>query len=530
MRQVAIAAIGFAVIGLALQWWRLISLNATYDQGIFMQALWNGLSGHPFESTLSSQLSTNVVHSGELPALGYQRLSQHFTPILVTWIPLVGLISHWALPIVQVGLITAAGLMLYKLASIDLEPELAAKICFAFYGANAVVGPASGNFTDLCQLPVLVFALLYALRTNQRWLTVLWCILIPLVREDTGVVLASVGLWLGVRHPSRRILAAAMVIGGLSWVAIVTNALMPLFGDDNARRFMVSNFGQFAPGADRATSLEILQQVASRPLILLRELVSPPDDTLRYLVAQGLPLLFIPLISADAWLLMGLPLLGLLLAQGSNDPLSINIRYTFLVVPGLFAGAILWWQSRQQLFGSARLRQIWTGCIVLSLIFAITANQNRAFSFLIPDSVRPLIYANPVQQWQHGQVARTVLKVIPDQATVSANTNLVPWLADRQVLVRFPHSTAYIDRSGQKQQVEWIAVDLNRQAFYADAFPRERQALRKSLTWIKQNRSDYAPQSIRDGVVVLQRKGKQQPSVSAALDQLVAEITTKSST
>ena len=127
MRQVAIAAIGFAVIGLALQWWRLISLNATYDQGIFMQALWNGLSGHPFESTLSSQLSTNVVHSGELPALGYQRLSQHFTPILVTWIPLVGLISHWALPIVQVGLITAAGLMLYKLASIDLKPSLRPK-------------------------------------------------------------------------------------------------------------------------------------------------------------------------------------------------------------------------------------------------------------------------------------------------------------------------------------------------------------------------------------------------------------------
>ena len=527
-QQVAIAALTFAVIGIGLQWWRLTTLNATYDQGIFLQVLWNGLSGHPFESTLSSQLSTHVVHAGELPRLGYQRLSQHFTPILAIWIPFIGLAGIWALSIIQIGLISAAGLMLYKLASIDLNPELAAKISFAFYGANAVVGPASGNFTDLCQLPLLVFALLYALRTNRHWLALTCCVLIPLVREDTGVVLASVGLWIGIRHPSRRALGVAMVIGGLAWVAIVTNILMPHYGDDNARRFMVSNFGQFVPGSERATSLQILQQALSQPLILLRELVSPPIDTIRYLVGQGLPLLFIPLISIDAWLLTGLPLLGLLLAQGSNDPLSINIRYTFLVVPGLFAGASIWWERRQHHFGSKRLRQIWTGCILLSLLFAITANQNRGFSFLIPDSVQPWVYSNPRQQWQHGMQAREALTVIPKKASVSANTNLVPLLADRAVLVRFPNTTAFQDRQGKPQHVDWVAIDLNRQAFYAEAFSRERSALRKSLGWINKNRSVYRVQVVRDGVVVMQRNGEEHPEMEAALDQLRAELTTTS--
>ena len=69
----------------------------------------------------------------------------------------------------------------------------------------------------------------------------------------------------------------------------------------------------------------------SQPLLLLRELVSPPDTTLRYLFNQGLPLMFIPLISFDSWLLMGLPMLGLLLAQGSNNPLSVNYP---LFLPG----------------------------------------------------------------------------------------------------------------------------------------------------------------------------------------------------
>ena len=66
-RRVWIAAVLFTAIGLLIQWWRLHSLTASYDQGIFTQVLWNGLHGHPFESTLSSQLSTNVIHGGRLP-------------------------------------------------------------------------------------------------------------------------------------------------------------------------------------------------------------------------------------------------------------------------------------------------------------------------------------------------------------------------------------------------------------------------------------------------------------------------------
>ncbi len=523
-QQVLLAALIFAVTGIVLQWWRLMTLNASYDQGIFLQILWNGLSHHPFESTLSSQLSTNVIHSGEFPALGYHRLSQHFTPILVAWIPFVALFGVWALPIIQVGMTTLAGLILYKLAVLDLKPELAAKITFAFYGANAVVAPTMANFTDLCQLPPLVFLLLYGLRKHNQWLILIATILIPLVREDTGVVLAGVGIWLGVREPRRWLLASSIVLIGLGWVAIVTNILMPIFGDDNARRFMVSNFGQFVPGSTRATSVEILRQVLLQPFTLLRELITPPGATIRYLIGQGLPLLFVPLISADAWLLMGLPMLGLLLAKGSNDPLSINIRYTFLVVPGLFAGSIYWWRSRQQIFASRPFKKIWTGCILLSLIFCILGNQNRSFSFLMPDSFHPWVYVNPIDQWQHGKEARIALKNIPAEASVSANTNLVPWLADRPVLVRFPHSINYLDRAGLERSVDWIAMDLNDLASRASAFRRDRKMLRKSIDWLQEDIGSYNVQLIQDGVVILQRNGPVDVDVEHELVRLLQDL------
>ncbi|WP_245407153.1 DUF2079 domain-containing protein [Synechococcus sp. WH 8020] len=510
-----------------LLWWRLISLSASYDQGIFLQVLWNGIGGNPFVSTLSSQLSTNVIHSGEVPSVAYQRLSQHFTPFLITWIPLVRLLGIWALPVVQISLITGAGLLLFQLAKLDLSPNLAERITVAFYCANAIVAPTLSNFTDLCQLPLLVFALLYGLKTNRTALWIISALLIPLIREDTGVVLASIGLWLSIRDQQRRTIGLLFVITGLAWVGIVTNVLMPIFGDDNSKRFMVSNFGQFAPNAERASSIDIAKQVFGQPLTLLRELVSPPGDTLMYFLGMGLPLLFVPLISADALLMASLPLLGLLLARGSNDPLSINIRYTFLVVPGLFAGTSLWWKSRQNLFNSRKLRKIWDGCIALSLIFAVVGNQNRSFSFLIPDSIHPWVYQSPLQQWKHGVKARNALQSIPAKASVSANTNLIPWLAQRQVLVRFPHGTEYQDINKQIHSVDWVAIDLKTLAHFSEAFSRDRERLKKSLKWLDENSSIYRVQSIEDDVVVLNRNGKTDQKLQQDLNRLIQSFKAK---
>lgn len=521
------AALLFAGLGILLLWWRLISLSASYDQGIFLQVLWNGIEGNPFESTLSSQLSTNVIHSGEVPSIGYQRLSQHFTPILVTWIPLVRLLGIWALPVVQISLITGAGLLLFELAKIDLNPNIAERITVAFYCANAVVAPTLSNFTDLCQLPFLVFALLYGLKTNRTVLWIISALLIPLIREDTGVVLASIGLWLSIRDQRRRTIGIVFVITGLAWVGIVTNVLMPIFGDDNSKRFMVSNFGQFAPNAESASSFDIAKKVFAQPLTLLRELVSPPGDTLMYFLGMGLPLLFVPLISADALLMASLPLLGLLLARGSNDPLSINIRYTFLVVPGLFAGTSMWWRSRQNLFNSRKLRNVWAGCIALSLIFAIAGNQNRSFSFLIPDSIHPWVYQSPLQQWEHGVKARNALQSIPENASVSANTNLIPWLAQRQVLVRFPHGTEYQDINKEIYSVDWVAIDLKTLAHFSEAFSRDRKRLKKSLEWLDANSSIYQVQSIEDGVVVLNRNGKTDQKLQQDLNRLIQSFEAK---
>ena len=524
-RRIVIAALIFAVIALLLQAWRSHVLLASYDQGIFQQVLWNSLRGHPFESTLSSQLSTNVIHSGEPAGLGYARLGQHFTPSLLLWAPLFGLIGGAALPLVQVGLIVSAGLVLHQLA-LQLVPARTANwLTYGFYGGNALIGPTLGNFTDLCQLPLAVFALMLGLQRRMGWLILSAAVLIPLIREDTGIMLIAIGLWLLLREPKRWPIAIALIIWGAGWMVLVTNALMPLFSDDNSKRFMVENFGQYldVDPSEGASSLSVLQQALGQPFILLKELFSPPGKTFLYLLGHGLPFLMVPLISLDAWILAGPSLLGLFLAQGSNDPLSITIRYTLLVVPGFSLGTLLWWSRRRQPIPGHRTRLAWGIAISLSLLLTVSSNPHRSLSWMVPDSVNPMVFSSPIQQWEHGRDARQALGLIPQDASVSANTPLVPLIARREVAVRYPESLHYLDRDRNKLAVDWIAVDLDWLERYSVAFRSDWRELRRIKQELPYQMRDYQVQAIENGVVVLKHNGARKPALERQLRERLAK-------
>lgn len=512
----------FFLACLGLQGWRMLSLSSSMDQGILFQVLWNGLHGNIFESTLSSQLSSSVVHNGDLPTIGYHRLGQHFTPILIIWLPLINLIGKWALPLIQVSLITFAGLVLYEISKIYLEPRIASMVTFSYFGANAVIGPCLGNFTDLSQLPLSIFLLILGIEKKNKWLTALPAIIIPLIREDTGVVLIGIGLWVVFRKRNQWKLGSLLIFYGGVWVLLVTNLLMPIFSEDSSKRFMVENFGQYLQGRKQANSIEVIQLALQQPIIILKEIITPPGQTLRYLLGQFLPLMFIPIVSLDAWLMMGLPLLGLLMAQG--NPLAINWRYTYLVVPGIFAGSVYWLRNNINTFPFGKLKSIWTGCIILSLIFTITSNPNRTLSWLIPESINPWVYQSPIKQWNHAQLALNSIKMIPSKASVSASSTLVPHLANREAIIRFPYHINYNNRKGEETYVDWIIADLDHHKKYANYFKNEWQDLQEIIQVLENAKENYTPVFVKDGIAILQLNGKKIPAIENEYENLLNKI------
>jgi hypothetical protein len=157
------------------------------------------------------------------------------------------------------------------------------------------------------------------------------------------------------------------------------------------------------------------------------------------------------------------------------------------------------------------------------MLFTLTGNPNRSLSWLIPDSIHPWVYSSPWRQWQHGRRVRSVLAELPPMASVAASTPLIPPLAQRPLLVRFPHQVAYQDRDGQVRPVDWIVVDLDWMRRYGVAFPKERRNLRNSLKTLAELQDRYAVRRLEDGVVLLQRGAVPDADAQRRLASLIAQ-------
>ena len=520
-RWLTIAAIAFFVLTLGLTLHRHFTFYSSYDQGIFNQVFWNGIHGNFFQSTLSSQLSTNVVHNGEIPQVNYHRLGQHFTPALLLWLPIYFLFPTPAtLTVLQAVFITSAGLVLYALARIYLEPAIALLITISFYCANAVLGPSLANFHDISQIPLFVFSLLLAMEKRCWWLFWVLAICILAVREDSGITLFGVGVYLVI---SRRYPKIGLGVCGLSfaYMLALTNIIMPLFSDDISRRFMLERFGQFASG-ESASTLDIIWGMVSNPWRFFVELFTPVGKTINYLLGQWLPLAFVPVFAPASWAIAGFPLLKLLLGKGQSV-LSISIRYAMSVTPGLFYGAVLWWagqgfanfnshlSSCKPRKLSSKFRQLWVFCLCLSLIFTITSNPSWTLYFLIPNSIQPWVHVSAPQQWQRVPAIRSLLKSIPDNASVSATTNLIPHLSSRREIIRLPRLKLTNDQN-QTIKVDYLIADLGHLDRYQIAFKEERlqlESINRLLgDLIQQNQ--YGVIGFEEGVILCKKEASSQ--------------------
>ena len=124
---------------------RYYSFYASYDHGLFDQVFWNNLHGHFFQSSLTSANSSSAIFNQETPTVSYIHLGQHFVIDFLLWLPIYALFPSGAtLVVLQVALITAAGLVLYALARHYLPIALG-----SFYYCWFLWSQCS-DWTDLC--------------------------------------------------------------------------------------------------------------------------------------------------------------------------------------------------------------------------------------------------------------------------------------------------------------------------------------------------------------------------------------------
>ena len=504
-RPVIVLATGFFLFCLIVQLWRLESLSATYDQALFLQELWSTVQGRPFESSLSSVLSGPVKVGGELPRIDYLHLGQHVNALTLTVAPLLVLFGSWALPLAQVSVLTAAGLVLWRIASRRLPESLAIRITAAYYLSGAVIGPALENFHDLIWLPLLGFLVVESLLEGRRGRLIISALLLLLVREDSGLVLFSLGLWGLVRRPGVRWMSAGLMLMAFVWVLLVTGWLQPSVDSSLSDRFLQEKFGHLVEDVSGGTFALVLGML-SQPLAVMQAIVSPPGSTLGFLLALSLPLLFIPLLSIDSALLVAVPLFIALVSQG-RSALSVTLRYVLALVPGLYVGAVLWWQTHPAIWSRRWIRRCWTGALTLGLVLTLVANPHRSLSALVPDSFSPWVYVPPGQMLERRAAALDAVAMIPKQASVAADTPLLPLLAQRDAAMRFPKHIRYLDRDGEPTNVDWVVAFPGYYSPLAPVFELEynkRRSIRRQLNKLVDS-GHYQLVHCRAGTVVLKR-------------------------
>ena len=502
---VLVLAAGFWLIGFSLQIWRLESFGATYDQALFLQELWSTAQGRPFESSLSSVLSSAVAVNGSLPHVDYLHLGQHANSLTLLLAPAVAAFGWIVLPFAQATALTAAGLILWRLAQQRLPKELAWRLTLSYFLSGAVLGPMLENFHDLIWYPLLGFLILGGLLDRRLGLVILPSIALLLVREDSGLLLFSIGLWAAVRRPDVRRIGVGLMLISFAWVFLVTGFVQPSVDASLSDRFLQEKFGHLVADVSGGT-LSVLLQMAQKPVALLGALVSPPGATLGFLLALTLPLLLVPLFSVDVALIVSAPLLIALLSQG-RTALAVTLRYVLALVPGLYIGTLLWWQSNPSIWKKRWLRPCWTTALSLGLLLTLVSNPHRTFSAVVPDSFSPWVHVSPSEMLKRRALGRKALSLIPPTASVSADTPLLPWLAQREVAIRFPNGVRYLDREGKIQEVDWVAAFPGYYSPLVPLFKRETEQQRGILNELQALISEgrYERVFCEGGAVVLSR-------------------------
>ena len=522
LRQVCLWGSIFFTLTLVIALNRYFSFYTTFDHGLFNQLFWNSIRGNLFQGSLSSVQSNASLVGGEIPTESYIHLGQHFVINFFLWMPLYSLFpSPITLIVLQVGLITAAGVVLYALARHYLSVPIALAITASYYGANAVIGPTLDNFYEQCQLPLFIFSLLLALEKRKYWLFWLLFALTLFIREETGIALFGIGAYLVI---SRRYVRLGLAVCLLSflYVSVVTNVIMQLFSDDNSKLYLATYFEKFVD-KENPTTLELLVAILTRPHLIFQAIFKRFDRLLKYLLGLWLPLGFIPVVSGAAWIITAPPLLVNSI-QNNFDSISINARYVLAIIPGLFYGSILWWAKYSEKF-KPRWRQIWKGCIILSLIFTITSNPHKALYFLIPDSIQPWVYVSFTHQLSHANNLRNLMQNIPNDASISTTTYAIPHLSSRRRIVRLP-MLQIRDKENKITDVDYALVDmwqLQQHKLVGAKDTRRLKAMVPIIDRILQEKS-YGIINFKDNILLFQKNQPSQPEALSNWWQLREEL------
>jgi uncharacterized membrane protein len=359
-------------------------------------------------------------------------LGEHFSPALILLSPL-----YWLWPDARVLFVAQSAALALSVVPCywfvrRRYPRLALVVGIALLLNPALLEVALGEFHEIVlAVPLLSWALVALFDSRGRaQLIGIWAGLLGalLVKEEVAVIVATVGVYLLVtaffRHPHSTGKAARepgamtgliLLVIAIGWLGFVLGLLPTVLS--TAVSHWQDRFGDIAP-----TPLQGAMRLLSDPAYTVGRYLSTAKWQA---VARVLwPLALLPLLSPSVFAL-SLPVIGYLLLSSKASVSQLQVWYVAPLLPVLFvatAAAI----ARSPL-PRARL-------FTLALLVASAAG----YALLGQGPLAIHFEAARFDENERTSCGARLMDLVPPEASLSAQDNLIPHLAHRRVLYVFP--------------------------------------------------------------------------------------------
>ena len=452
--------------------WRRHVLYGTidFDLGIHDQSTWLLSRGHWFTTVRG------------LPIFGHHATFGYFLLVPFYWL---GAGAQF-INLLQVVVLALGAIPIYLLARDRLVSPWAALIpALVWLLQPSVQWFAWETFHPevIAVVPVLC-AYLAAERNRIGWYWV-WLALAIVWKEDLALLFVGLGLLYLLRRRWR--LGAATIAVGAIWFAAFAMVMVPqLAGGRTVYGPLYGSLGD-SPSEVARTAVTDPGAVASR----LKQ-----NGAGSYAVELLAPMAFTPL-AAPGLLLLGAPQAVVNLLSTANFTWDVHYHYAALPVVALALGMVEGIAAIDRRF-RRRAGPRWA-VLAVTLAFALFATHAWGPS---PASVRYHDGYWPDTRYAFGTAAKDrAVASIPAGAAVSADYNLVPHLAHRELIYTFPnpwisvnYGTSGNTAHGNAADVEWLAVNT----YLLD--PQSQTLLGELVA-----RGEFVVDSFDDGVMVAHR-------------------------
>jgi uncharacterized membrane protein len=494
---VALTAIGYCVF--AVERYAAFR-DSSYDLVIFDQAVRSYAHFQPGIAIIKG------LHNGFGPH--FSVLGDHWSPILASLAPL-----YWIHSGPQTLLFAQAVLFALAIPPLWLFTRrafgggrtavvAAYLVSVAYLLSWPIAAALNFNFHEVAFAPVLTAVALERLQAGRLRTALIALAALLLVKEDMGLLVAGIGLYLAVARPRvvpRQLLAgAALIVAGVADTVLATYVLIPAFGGRSGYYWAYTALGRGVPQA--------LGHLVTHPVSSLELLVTPQMKLVTLLWLFG-AFCFLPLLSPITLAVIPL-LLERMLGSVFPEWWSTMFQYNAFLVVVLVCAAVdgaarldRWVAAGRagpaaeagapDAAGEGPARRsagsVALGCAVAMSIVAVCLVPMFAFGA----ALHPSFYHRDAQM----KAAAAADAHVPDGVTVEAVNHLGPALSARATVLLWDGDGA------SPLRPPWVVADIARPAFTFSGLEQQRE--RVELL----ERTGYRVVFQRKGYVVLHHAG-----------------------